>query len=436
MKKPIVAIVGRPNVGKSTLFNRIIRRREAIVDDVAGVTRDRKYADAEWAGVEFKLLDTGGYVPFSDDIFEAAIRRQVEHGIREADLVLLVCDVNDGITPLDEEIAAMIISSGVQAMTVVNKVDNETRELDVVEFFRLGLGEPIPVSALGGRAVGDFLDRVIARLPKRTVVEEEPDMRLAVIGRPNVGKSSLVNALIGQEKMIVTEIAGTTRDAVDTVMRYQGRRLVLIDTAGLRKRSRVKEDIEFFSTLRTADALRRCDVAVVLIDAVEGLTDQDKNIIKSAVEQGKGVIAAVNKWDLVEKDTMTARRFELSMQEELRDLQYMPVLFISALTKQRIFKVIDVAFSVFEERKKRLSTGELNRYLQEAVAQNHPPAYGSKWVKLNYVTQVKTAPPLFVFFTNEPRGIKANYRHYLENKLREKFGFFGVPIRMAFRRKN
>ncbi|MDZ7315748.1 MAG: ribosome biogenesis GTPase Der [candidate division KSB1 bacterium] len=437
MKKPIVAIIGRPNVGKSTLFNRIIRRREAIVDDTPGLTRDRKQAAAEWAGVEFDLLDTGGYVPFSDDVFERAIRRQVELALNEADLAVLLCDVTDGVTPLDLEIAEMVRRSGVSSLVAVNKVDNEKREADVAEFFQLGLGEPSAISAMAGRAIGDFLDRVVHLLPQRAAAAEElPEMRLAIVGRPNVGKSSLVNALLGQEKMIVTEIAGTTRDAVDSILRYYGRSIVLVDTAGLRKRSRIKEDIEYFSTLRTAEALRRCDVAVVLVDAVEGLTDQDKSIIGNALSLGKGVVVAVNKWDLVEKDTNTARHFEMTMREELRDLRFLPILFISAVTKQRIFKVIDVALSVHQERQKRLATGDLNRCLQDAVAENHPPAYGSKWIKINYATQVKSAPPTFIFFTNEPRGIKSNYRHYLENKLRERFGFFGVPIRMVFRKKN
>ena len=411
MKKPTVAIVGRPNVGKSTLFNRIIRRREAIVDDRPGVTRDRKYAPAEWAGVEFDLLDTGGYVPFSDDIFERAIRRQVEMALTEAAMVLLVCDVTTGVTALDMEIADLLLRSAVPTLLVVNKVDNEMRESEVGEFYQLGLGEPIAISAMGGRAIGDFLDKVVERLPQRRPAEPATAaLQLAVVGRPNVGKSSFVNAVLGQEKMIVTEIAGTTRDAVDTLLHYQGKSLMLIDTAGLRKRSRVSEEIEFFSTVRTHHALRRCDIAVVLIDAVEGLTDQDKSILKSAVDAGKGIILAVNKWDLVEKDSMTARRFELGMKDELRDLNYLPILFISSLTKQRVFKVLDVAFSVFEERTKRLSTGELNRYLADALAQNHPPAYGTKWVKINYVTQVKSAPPTFVFF--------------------------GVPVKMAFRKKN
>ncbi len=437
MNKPVVAILGRPNVGKSTLFNRIIRRREAIVHDLPGVTRDRNYAPAEWAGREFQLLDTGGYVPTTEDVFERAIRDQIEIALSEAHTIVLVTDVVDGITPMDEEIAAILQRSGRPVLLAVNKVDNEMRENDIVEFYGLGLGEPHPISAMSGRALGDFLDLVIDQLPdQKTVEQEDTAIRLAVVGRPNVGKSSFVNAILGQDKMIVTDIAGTTRDAIDTRARYQNKELVLIDTAGLRKRARVHENIEYYSNVRAANALQRADVAIVLVDATQNFADQDKKIIMMALEMGKGVVVAVNKWDLIEKDTMTARRFELEMQDELREMTFLPILFVSALTKQRVYKVIDVALSIYEERHKKVTTGELNRFLSDAVEQHHPPAYGSKWVKLNYATQVKSAPPLFVFFTNEPRGIKKNYRNYLENKLREQFGFLGVPIRMSFRKKN
>lgn len=437
MKKPVVAILGRPNVGKSTLFNRIIRRREAIVDDQPGVTRDRNYAPADWAGREFQLLDTGGYVPTTEDVFERAIRTQIEYALSEAALIVLVTDVVDGITPMDEEIAEILQRSGRHILLAVNKVDNELRENDIVEFYRLGLGEPHPISAISGRALGDFLDLMIAELPEHSEEEvEDKAIRLAVLGRPNVGKSSFVNAILGQDKMIVTEIAGTTRDAIDTRVRYQGNDLVLIDTAGLRKRARVHENIEYYSNVRAANALQRADVAIVLIDAAESFADQDKKIIMMALERGKGVVVGVNKWDLIEKDTMTARRFELNMQNELHDLTYIPILFISALNKQRVYKIVDVALSIYKERRKKVSTAELNRLLSAAVEQHHPPAYGSKWVKLNYATQVKSEPPLFVIFTNEPRGVKKNYRNYLENKVREQFGFLGVPIRMSFRKKN
>lgn len=437
MKKPVVAILGRPNVGKSTLFNRIIRKREAIVDDQPGVTRDRKYAAAEWAGREFDVLDTGGYVPTSEDIFEKAIREQIEYAIHEADVILFLVDVISGMTPLDTEIASRLQRTGRPLLLVVNKVDNAEREAEVWDFYKLGLGEPTPISALGGRAIGDFLDRVVALLPERTEWhKEEESIRLAVIGRPNVGKSLFINAILGQDKLIVTEIAGTTRDAIDTNVIYNQQNLTLIDTAGLRKRAKVREGIEFFSSVRTVNALQRCDVAIVLVDATEPLTDQDKKVVGLAIDLGKGIVLAVNKWDLIEKDTMTARRYQLDMQAAFRDLNYVPILFISALTRQRIFKVIETAIAVHEQRLRILPTAELNKFLQSAVQQHHPPAYGTKWVKINYVTQIKSRPPLFAFFTNEPKGIKKNYRNYLENNLREQFGFTGVPIRMTFRKKN
>lgn len=437
MKKPIVAIVGRPNVGKSTLFNRILRKREAIVDDKPGVTRDRKYAPADWAGYEFDLLDTGGYVPDSNDVFEKAIRKQVEYALQEADVIIFVTDVTTGVTALDEEIALLLQKSGTQIILAVNKVDHESRELDLAEFYRLGIGDPIPVSAIAGRRIGDFLDLVIEQMPKVMAKEEQSgDIKIAVLGRPNVGKSSYVNTLLGQDKMIVTEIAGTTRDAIDTQFRHHNRTITLIDTAGLRRRSRVTENVEFFSTVRTVHALRRCDVAIILLDATLDFSDQDKKIISEAIQNGKGIAIGVNKWDLVEKETNTARHLELKLQESLREISFIPTLFISAKTKQRAFKLLDVAVSVFEERNRQLQTAELNRFLEKTIAENHPPAYGDKWVKINYVTQVKTAPPLFVFFTNEPKGIKKNYKNYLENKLRAQFGFFGVPVRFQFRKKN
>ncbi len=438
MKKPVVAILGRPNVGKSTLFNRIIRKREAIVDDTPGVTRDRKYALAEWAGVEFELVDTGGYVPNSDDIFEAAIRRQAKYAIQEARLVVFLVDATTSVTSLDEEIAGLLRHSGVDVLLAVNKVDNEAREIVLGEFYRLGLGQPFPISAISGRSVGDFLDAVVSLLPKSKSAEDptEREVHLAVLGKPNVGKSSYVNAILGQDKLIVTDIPGTTRDSIDTRFRYRGKDIILIDTAGLRKRSKVKEAVEYFSNVRALDALRRCDVAIVLMDATQGITDQDKKIVGDAVAEGKGVVLGVNKWDLIEKDSDTARRFEQQVREGLREMAFIPILFISAKTKQRVFQLIEVATSVNKERQRQVQTAELNSFLEASLLKNHPPSYGSKWVKINYVTQTKICPPVFTFFTNEPRGIKRNYRNYLENQLRRSFGFMGVPIRMHFRKKN
>ncbi|MBN1540943.1 ribosome biogenesis GTPase Der [candidate division KSB1 bacterium] len=433
-----VAIVGRPNVGKSTLFNRILRKREAIVDDAPGVTRDRIYAQTEWAGVEFQLIDTGGYVHGSIDVFEQGIREQVVYALHEADVVVFLVDVTTGITPLDEEVAELLQRSNSKVVLGVNKVDNQEREGGLYEFYRLGLGTPYPISAQNSRAVGDFLDAIIEKLPRKESGNptEQSFLSLAVLGRPNVGKSSYVNAILGESRLMVTDIAGTTRDAIDTEFPYKQRRITLIDTAGLRKRSRVHENVEFYSTVRTMNAIRRCDVALVLIDAVAGVTDQDKKIIGNCVEERKGIVIGVNKWDLVERQTNTARDFERDLAEEIRDVHYIPVFFISALTRQRIFKVLDTAVAVFDERNRKIATSELNQFLQDAVHDNQPPPYGAKYVKLNYMVQTRTAPPVFTFFTNEPKGIPKNYRNYLENRLRTRFGFFGVPISLRFRKKN
>ncbi len=437
MKHAVVAILGRPNVGKSTFFNRLIRRREAIVDDQPGVTRDRKYAMAEWSGTEFELMDTGGWVPESKDIFENAIRQQVDYAIRESHLIIFITDVTTGVTPLDEEIAAILRQSGVPVLLGVNKVDNEKRELELNEFYTLSLGEPHPISAISGRGIGDFLDRVITDLPKGLSMEEEKDgLRLAVLGRPNVGKSSYVNALLNQEKLIVTDIPGTTRDSIDSNLLYKGQEIVLVDTAGLRKRQRVKESIEYFSTVRTHAAIRSCDVAILLIDAVQGLADQEKKIFSELARARKGIVIGVNKWDLLEKNTHSARDFERGLIENIRDFSYIPIHFISALTRQRVTKLLDTAIAVWHERKRTVTTSDLNRFLQAAVEHNHPPAMGSKWIKINYMTQTHAAPPVFAFFTNEPKGIKTNYRNYLENRFREQFGFAGVPLTFRFRKKN
>jgi GTP-binding protein len=437
MKHAVVAILGRPNVGKSTFFNRLIRKREAIVDDQPGVTRDRKYAMAEWSGTEFELMDTGGWVPESKDVFENAIRQQVNYALREAQLIIFITDVTTGVTPMDEEIAAILRQSGVPVLLGVNKVDNEKRELELNEFYTLSLGEPHPISAISGRGIGDFLDEVIADLPVRQIAKEEKKgLRLAVLGRPNVGKSSYVNALLNQEKLIVTDIPGTTRDSIDSNLLYKGQEIVLVDTAGLRKRQRVKESIEYFSTVRTHAAIRSSDVAILLIDAVQGLADQEKKIFSELAEAKKGIVIGVNKWDLIEKDTHTARNFERDLIENVRDFSYLPIHFISAKTRQRVTKLLDTAIAVWHERKRTVTTSELNRFLQAAIEQNHPPAMGSKWIKINYMTQTHSAPPVFTFFTNEPKGIKANYRNYLENRFREQFGFVGVPLTFRFRKKN
>ena len=437
-KKPVVALLGRPNVGKSTLFNRILRRREAIVDDQSGVTRDRKYQSADWAGVAFDLIDTGGYVPGSKDIFEKAIREQIHYAMDEADVIVLVVDVTTGITALDEEIAHILKKGQSRVIVAVNKIDNEYRESDLGEFYRLGLGEPYSISAISGRSMGDFLDAIIEMLPRKMQVKEEESgaIRLAVLGRPNVGKSSYVNAILGLDKQIVTPIPGTTRDAVDTLFRYKEKELILVDTAGLRKRAKVKENVEYFSTVRSYRALEKCDVAIVLIDATQPVADQDQKILQSAAEAGKGIVLGVNKWDAVEKDSTTAHKIEKDIQETLKDLAYIPIMFISVLDKIRVFRLLDMALSVYEECRREVPTAELNQLLRAVIEKNHPPAYGTKWVKINYVTQTRSNPPQFTFFTNEPLGIKANYRNYLENQIRVQYGFAGVPIRLRFRQKN
>jgi GTP-binding protein len=443
--RSLVAIIGRPNVGKSTLFNRIIRKREAIVHETPGVTRDRNYAEAEWAGYEFTLMDTGGYFPDSGNLIDQAVLKQVYDAIDEADCLILAVDAQTGVTAADAEIARILRRSDKPLVLVVNKIDDTIHETALADFYNLGLGEPLPVSAVSGRQVGDFLDHLVALLPasakrkpgddESEKKEEASDLQLAVIGRPNVGKSSFVNAVLGHEQVIVTDIPGTTRDAIDTRLRYKNQEIVLIDTAGLRKTARVKEAIEFYSTLRARESLRRCSVALVLFDALEKAVDQDLHIISTAAKLHKGIVIGVNKWDLVEKDALTAKNFEKELREALRIYSYVPILFISAKTKQRVFKMLDAAQTVHRERQKQLRTVELNAFLQEAVQNYPPPAMNKREVKINYCTQVKHAPPVIAFFCNHPDAIRPSYRQYLENRFRARFGFTGVPLTFSFRRK-
>lgn len=437
MSKPIVTIVGRPNVGKSTLFNRLIGKRLAIVHDEPGVTRDRHYANADWAGTYFTLIDTGGFVPESDDIFEKAIREQAQISIEESDAVIFLVDATVGIHPMDEEIAGILRKSGRPILLAVNKVDSEKREVTRNEFYSLGLGEPYAISALGGRLIGDFLDELTKVIPEMEQPDdEERQLHLAVIGRPNVGKSSLVNSFLGKERAIVTEIPGTTRDAIDSTFHYQKKEIVLIDTAGLRRRSKIKENVEYYSTLRTLRSIDRADVALLLIDAMVGLTHQDIDVLTEAVKLRKGIVIGVNKWDLVEKETNTAREFELRIHEAIKTFDYIPVVFLSALTKQRIAKSLDLCLAVHEERSKRIDTSALNEALEEIIKQLPPPSTPvGKEVKLNYVTQVKTSPPVLLFFSNEPKHISQSYRRFLERRMRDAFGFKGVPLTLQFRRK-
>jgi GTPase len=432
---PLVAIVGRPNVGKSTLFNRLTEERVAIVHDEPGVTRDRLYGDAEWNGRTFDVVDTGGYVPHSADRFEAAIREQVQIALAEADVIVFVADVTTGITDLDQEMAAVLRRTDKPVFVAANKADNPERRLAAAELYGLGLGEVFPVSAMSGSGTGDFLDALVEALPDEPEEEDAETPRIAFIGRPNVGKSSLTNKLLGEERSIVTEISGTTRDAIDARLEYNGRPVVLVDTAGLRRKARVTENVEFYSALRTERALRICDVAVVLLDGPAGLESQDARILRQAEDLRKGLVIAVNKWDLVEKETNTARDIQNAIHERLGTLDYVPVVFISALTGQRVSRVLDVALQVADERQRRISTSELNDVVQQALQAHRPPSWNGRLIKIKFATQVRSGPPVFAFFANHPQGVKESYRRYLENQLREAFGFEGVPITLSFKQK-
>ncbi len=434
---PLVAIVGRPNVGKSTLFNRFTESQQAIVHDESGVTRDRVYGEVEWNGRIFSLVDTGGLVPRSAERFEQAIREQVHIALEETDVILFVVDVITGITDLDQEIAALLRKTNKPVLVMANKADNQQRRWEAPVFYQLGLGDVHPVSGTNGMGTGDLLDAVVEALPPEASSQEDDErLRIAIIGRPNVGKSLMTNTLLGEDRSIVTEISGTTRDAIDSVFKYHGEEIVLVDTAGLRKRTRVTENVEFFSTLRTERAIRDCDVAVLLLDATLGLEAQDIKVLKEAEELRKGLVIGVNKWDLVEKETNTARDYERAIKGRLQTLDYVPVVFVSALTKQRVYKLLDVALDVAQQRTKRISTSALNTVMQEAIARHHPPTYRNQYVQIKYVTQVRSNPPVFAFFCNHPQGVKESYKRYLENRLRVAFGFEGVPMALVFRSKS
>lgn len=436
MPSNIIAIVGRPNVGKSTLFNRILGAREAIVHDLPGVTRDRKYAMAEWAGKEFTIIDTGGYVPDSNEVFARAIREQAEIAIEEADSVVFVVDAIDGLIALDREIANILRKSNKPIHLVVNKIDSARRESDVNEFHALGLGDPIPVSALAGRQIGDFLDLVTKLFAQNGTREEEDErLRLAIIGKPNVGKSSLVNALLGKARLVVTDVPGTTRDPIDSILRFHGEEIVLIDTAGLKKRKRVKESIEFFSTLRTLKSIERGDVALILFDAKHGIDRQDLHIVEETIQRHRSALIAVNKWDLVEKDTDTARVYEEFIKGKLGLHDFLPIVFISALTKQRIHKVLEMAKIIHAEQCKRIETSTLNDTILPDIEHNPPKSSSPKVIKIKFATQVKTRPPMFAFFCNEPKLVQEAYRRFLANRLRVHFGFQGVPLTLVFKKK-
>ncbi len=433
----IVAIVGRPNVGKSTLFNRILGDRKAITDDFSGVTRDRHYGKAEWQTREFVLIDTGGYVPHSEDIFESAIREQVKIAIEEADVLMFMVDVQTGVTDLDQAFANLLRRSKKPVLLVTNKVDTFEKEYEAAEFYSLGFKEMYCISSTSGSGTGDLLDAVISKMQPEDLVEQESiDLpKIAVVGRPNVGKSSLVNALLGQDRNIVTEIAGTTRDAIHSHYNLYGKELVIVDTAGIRRKKKVEEDIEFYSVMRSLRSLEDCDVAILVIDATVGLDQQDLNLVNLAVKNGKGLLLVVNKWDLIEKDTKTARTFELEIKEKLRPFDDVKVLFVSAQEKQRIFKVIEEALHVYENRTRRISTSKLNDFFQEVIAAYPPPSVKGKFVKIKYVTQLPGKSPKFAMFCNLPQYINESYKRYLENKLRDEFDFTGCPITIYFRKK-
>ncbi|MBM4168193.1 MAG: ribosome biogenesis GTPase Der [Ignavibacteria bacterium] len=435
MSTPIVAIVGRPNVGKSTLFNRILGIREAIVHNLPGVTRDRKYAEAEWSGRKFTVVDTGGFVPDSEDIFEKAIREQAEIAIEEADVIVFVVDATDGIVPLDRQIAEALRRTNKPVHLVVNKIDSARRELLVHEFHELGLGDPHSIAALGGRQIGDFLDVICNSFEAVPAEEEETRIRLAVIGKPNVGKSSLVNALLGVNRSVVSEVPGTTRDSIDSILKYYGEEVILVDTAGLRKKSRVKESLEFFSALRTLRSIDQSDVAVILFDAERGIDKQDLHIVETALEHRRPSLIAVNKWDLVEKETNTARNYETVIRQKLGMYDYLPIVFISALTKQRVSKVIDLAKEIHAENHRRIETSRLNDIMLPIIEHYPPVSSSPKEIKIKYITQTKSAPPVFSFFCNEPKLVQESYRRFLMNKIREHFGFQGIPLTISFRPK-
>lgn len=437
MKLPLVAIVGRPNVGKSTLFNRLLGKRDAIVDDVSGVTRDRNYGESDWSGKKFRLIDTGGYVPESSDLFESAIREQVESAIDESDAIIFLLDYKAGLNPIDKIIANMLRQSGKKYFVVVNKVDNEIQKNALSDFYELGVDEIYNISALSGRQLGDLLDDITSDFPTIDETKEDPRLKIAIVGRPNVGKSSLTNALLGQERSIVTDIPGTTRDSIDSILKYYGEEIVLIDTAGLRKKSKVQESIEFFSNIRTYKAIGECDVAIVLIDAKLGFESQDQKIIDEVIRWRKGLIIAVNKWDLIEKDQNTAQHFEKAIRNKLGTADFAPIIFISALTKQRIFKLIELSKQVETERKKKIPTSQLNDEILPEIEKNPPPATKTgREVKIKYITQVGTHYPIFLFFTNYPNQIAEHYKRFLENLLRRKYGFEGVPLTLSFKSKS
>lgn len=431
----IVAIVGRPNVGKSTLFNRLIGGRKAIVKEVSGVTRDRHYGKSEWNGKKYSVIDTGGYVSGSEDIFEGEIRRQVEIAIDEANVIVFVVDVETGITDLDHAVANILRRSEKSVIVVANKVDNHDRINDTFEFYQFGIEHVFGISAINGAGTGEFLDHLSTQLDDEGVGIQSEIPRIAIVGKPNVGKSSFTNALLGEDRNIVTDISGTTRDAVDTHYNAFGFEMILVDTAGIRKKSKVHEDIEFYSVMRAIRAIEDCDVCLFMIDANEGLQKQDLSIFSVIEKNKKGVVLLVNKWDTIEKDTHSTKSFEEDILSKIAPFTDLPILFVSALSKQRIYKALETALEVYHNRMQKITTSKLNDIMLEAIQKNPPPSTKGKYIKIKYVTQLPTHSPTFAFFCNLPQYIKDPYKRYLENQIRKNFNLKGVPLRMVFRKK-
>lgn len=431
----IVAIVGRPNVGKSTLYNRLIGERQAIIDDTSGVTRDRQYGITIWNGKTFTVVDTGGFIRHSEDVFESAIREQVHIAIEEAQVIIFMVDVTTGLTDLDEEVADMLRRSDKPVLLTVNKVDNHQRMYEANEFWSLGFEETFFLSSLTGSGTGELLDAVTEKLPEDVEPEENDLPRFAIVGQPNVGKSSLTNALLGQSRNIVTDVAGTTRDSIHSHYDKFGKEFILVDTAGIRKKARVRENLEFYSVMRAIKAIEEADVCLLMVDATLGIEAQDMSIFRLAQRRNKGIVILVNKWDLIDKETNTARDMEKEIRQKFAPFTDLPVLFISVQEKQRIFKAVEVALEVYENRNRRIKTSELNEVMLEAIERYPPPSHRGRFIKIKYVSQLPTYYPAFAFFCNHPKHIKENYKNYLENKLREHFNFTGVPIGVFFRKK-
>lgn len=431
----IVAIVGRPNVGKSTLFNRMTESRAAIVNEISGVTRDRHYGRSTWNGVDFSVIDTGGYVENSEDVFEGEINRQVKLAVEESDLILFMVNVEDGIHDLDTDVADLLRRSGKKVLLVVNKIDNNARLIDATEFYSIGLGEYFAISSVNGSGTGELMDEIVIQLPEYEPLPEEDLPKVAIIGRPNVGKSSLINSLLGEERNIVTPVAGTTRDSIYTKYNKFNHSFLLIDTAGLRKKAKIDEDIEFYSILRSIRSIEESDICLLMLDATRGIEAQDLSILSLVQKNHKGVVVLVNKWDLVEKETKSTKDLEAIIREHTAPFTDYPILFISAVNKQRIHKVLDMISMVYENRRKKISTSELNEVMLAIINNTPPPATKGKHIKIKYVTQLPTPYPTFAFFCNMPQYIKDPYKRFVENRLREQFVFTGAPVIIYFRKK-